>query len=74
MDLHAKVSCDESSWIAARRVDAWHRCQPRVSQGSTIRVATNTYSVPLPAGALGGTLAMLVAAGCGLRGKRAAVV
>jgi hypothetical protein len=32
--------------LPARRVDAWHRCQPRVSQGSTIRVATNTYSVP----------------------------
>jgi hypothetical protein len=27
-------------------VDAWHRQQPRVSQGSTIRVGTNVYSVP----------------------------
>jgi hypothetical protein len=32
--------------LPSRRVDAWHRCQPRVSQGSTIRVSTNTYSVP----------------------------
>jgi hypothetical protein len=32
--------------LPTRRVDAWHRCQPRVSQGSTIRVSTNTYSVP----------------------------
>jgi hypothetical protein len=32
--------------LPAGRIDAWHRCQPRVSQGSTIRVVTNTYSVP----------------------------
>jgi hypothetical protein len=32
--------------LPARRVDAWHRRQVRVTQGSTIRVATNTYSVP----------------------------
>ena len=29
-----------------RRVDAWHRQQLRVAQGSTIRVGTNVYSVP----------------------------
>jgi hypothetical protein len=34
------------SALPARRVDAWHREQPRVSQGSTIRVGTNVYSVP----------------------------
>jgi hypothetical protein len=32
--------------LPTRRVDAWHRRQLRVSQGSTIRVRTNTYSVP----------------------------
>jgi hypothetical protein len=32
--------------LPARRVDAWHRRTVRVTQGSTIRVATNTYSVP----------------------------
>jgi hypothetical protein len=34
------------SALPARRVDAWHREQPRVTQGSTIRVGTNVYSVP----------------------------
>jgi hypothetical protein len=34
------------SALPSRRVDAWHRLEPRVSQGSTIRVSTNTYSVP----------------------------
>jgi hypothetical protein len=32
--------------LPARRVDAWRRLRVRVTQGSTIRVATNTYSVP----------------------------
>ena len=32
--------------LPARRVDAWHRRNVRVNQGSTIRVATNIYSVP----------------------------
>jgi hypothetical protein len=32
--------------LPARRVDAWHRRDVRVSQGSTIRVKFNTYSVP----------------------------
>jgi hypothetical protein len=32
--------------LPARRVDAWHRRTVRVSQGSTIRLGTNTYSVP----------------------------
>jgi hypothetical protein len=32
--------------LPARRIDAWHRQRPRVSQGSTIRVGTNVYSVP----------------------------
>ena len=32
--------------LPSRRVDAWHRLDPRVSQGSTIRVGNNTYSVP----------------------------
>jgi hypothetical protein len=32
--------------LPARRVDAWRRRQPRVTQGSTIRVDYNTYSVP----------------------------
>jgi hypothetical protein len=32
--------------LPSRRVDAWHRRRVRVTQGSTIRVVTNTYSVP----------------------------
>jgi len=32
--------------LPTRRIDAWSRCQVRVSQGSTIRVKYNTYSVP----------------------------
>lgn len=32
--------------LPARRVDAWYRRQVRVTQGSTIRVVTNTYSIP----------------------------
>jgi hypothetical protein len=32
--------------LPSRRVDACHRRQVRVTQGSTIRIATNTYSVP----------------------------
>jgi hypothetical protein len=32
--------------LPSRRVDAWHRRRVRVTQGSTIRIATNTYSVP----------------------------
>jgi hypothetical protein len=32
--------------LPARRIDAWHRRQVRVTQGSTIRVRCNTYSVP----------------------------
>jgi hypothetical protein len=32
--------------LPARRVDAWHQRKVRVTQGSTIRVVTNTYSVP----------------------------
>ncbi len=27
-------------------MDAWSRCERRVSQGSTIRIKFNTYSVP----------------------------
>jgi hypothetical protein len=34
------------SELPARRIDAWHRRQMRVTQGSTIQVRTNTYSVP----------------------------
>ena len=32
--------------LPARRVDAWHRRPARVTQGSTIRIDFNTYSVP----------------------------
>lgn len=32
--------------LPSRRIDAWSRCQVRVSQGSTIRIKYNTYSVP----------------------------
>jgi hypothetical protein len=32
--------------LPARRVDAWHRRRVRVTQGSTIRILTNIYSVP----------------------------
>jgi hypothetical protein len=32
--------------LPPRRVDAWHRQELKVSQGSTIRVGTNVYSVP----------------------------
>ena len=32
--------------LPARRIDAWHRRDLRVSQGSTIRVKFNAYSVP----------------------------
>jgi hypothetical protein len=32
--------------LPARRIDAWSRCPARVSQGSTIRIKFNTYSVP----------------------------
>jgi hypothetical protein len=32
--------------LPARRIDAWDRRQVRVTQGSTIRVRCNTYSVP----------------------------
>ena len=32
--------------LPARRIDAWHRRRVRVTQGSTIRIVTNTYSVP----------------------------
>jgi hypothetical protein len=32
--------------LPLRRVDAWHRRRVRVTQGSTIRVVTNTDSVP----------------------------
>jgi hypothetical protein len=32
--------------LPARRVDAWHRRKVRVTQGSTIRIRTNAYSVP----------------------------
>src|SRR5580693_915754 len=32
--------------LPPRRVDAWHRREVRVSQGSTIRIKFNTYSVP----------------------------
>jgi hypothetical protein len=32
--------------LPARRVDAWHRRRVRVTQGSTIRILGNTYSVP----------------------------
>jgi hypothetical protein len=34
------------SALPSRRMDAWHRQRPRVTQGSTIRVGTNVYSVP----------------------------
>jgi hypothetical protein len=32
--------------LPSGRVDAWHRRRVRVAQGSTIRISTNTYSVP----------------------------
>jgi hypothetical protein len=32
--------------LPSRRVDAWHRRRVRVTQGSTIRIGSNTYSVP----------------------------
>jgi hypothetical protein len=32
--------------LPTRRVDAWHRRQVRVTQGSTIRIRSNIYSVP----------------------------
>jgi hypothetical protein len=32
--------------LPARRVDAWHRRRVRVTQGSTIRILNNIYSVP----------------------------
>jgi len=32
--------------LPPRRIDAWHRREVRVSQGSTIRIKFNTYSVP----------------------------
>jgi hypothetical protein len=32
--------------LPAHRIDAWHRRQVRVTQGSTIRIRTNIYSVP----------------------------
>jgi hypothetical protein len=32
--------------LPARRVNAWHRLRARVSQGSTIRITNNIYSVP----------------------------
>ncbi len=32
--------------LPERRVDAWHRLTARVTQGSTVRVGTNVYSVP----------------------------
>ena len=32
--------------LPSRRVDAWHRRRVRVTQGSTIRVGSNSYSVP----------------------------
>jgi hypothetical protein len=32
--------------LPSRRVDAWHRVRVRVTQGSTIRVGSNSYSVP----------------------------
>jgi hypothetical protein len=32
--------------LPKKRVDAWHRRRVRVTQGSTIRILTNTYSVP----------------------------
>jgi hypothetical protein len=32
--------------LPAGRIDAWSRCRVRVSQGSTIRIKFNTYSVP----------------------------
>ena len=32
--------------LPARRIDAWHRRPVRVTQGSTIQIRTNTYSVP----------------------------
>jgi hypothetical protein len=36
----------ELSDLPARRVDAWHRRRVRVTQGSTIRILNNIYSVP----------------------------
>jgi hypothetical protein len=32
--------------LPTRRIDAWYRQPARVRQGSTIRIVTNTYSVP----------------------------
>jgi hypothetical protein len=32
--------------LPAGRMDAWHRQRVRVTQGSTIRIRTNTYAVP----------------------------
>jgi hypothetical protein len=32
--------------LPPRRIDAWHRVRVRVTQGSTIRVGSNSYSVP----------------------------
>ena len=32
--------------LPGRRIDAWHRRQVRVTQGSTIRIRSNIYSVP----------------------------
>lgn len=32
--------------LPVRRMDAWHRQRVRVTQGSTIRIRTNTYGVP----------------------------
>jgi hypothetical protein len=32
--------------LPARRLDAWHRRRVRVTQGSTIRIGSNVYSVP----------------------------
>ena len=36
----------ELSDLPARRVNAWHRRRVRVTQGSTIRILNNIYSVP----------------------------
>lgn len=36
----------ELSDLPARRVNAWHRRRARVTQGSTIRILNNIYSVP----------------------------
>jgi len=43
-----RFAADRSSLrnLPPRRVDAWSRCPARVSQGSTIRIKFNTYSVP----------------------------